>query len=92
MFGQPPFFKNDPLQSPLLPYLCSNTLDGAEIFFKNHDSTKRLNSQGRISFGFKKLLIKLLAFIPEERPSLSEVIEHDEWLAKGPNSQMLTQE
>ena len=47
--------------------------------------------KGRISIGLKKLLVKLLAFNPETRPKLSEVIAHDEWVSKGPNGKMLSQ-
>jgi hypothetical protein len=35
------------------------------------------------------LLVKLLAFKPESRPKLSEVIANDEWVAKGANEKML---
>jgi hypothetical protein len=43
MFGQPPFHQNDPERSPLLPFMCSNNLEMAEVFFQNHDLTRRFN-------------------------------------------------
>lgn len=37
------------------------------------------------------MLVKLLAFKPESRPKLSEVIASDEWVNFGPNGKMLSQ-
>ncbi len=91
VFGQPPFFENLPDRSPLLAYLCSGNLVSAEIFFRQHELTRYANSKARISLGLKKLLVKLLAYQPEDRPSLAEVIATDEWLIYGPNRQMMSQ-
>ncbi len=46
--------------------------------------------KGGISLGLKKLLVKLLAFNPETRPKLSEVIVNDEWVSNGPNGKMFS--
>ena len=88
-FGTPPFRQNDPQREPLLHYLCSNDLATAEIFFQHHELTRIPNMKGRISLGLKRLLVKLLPFKPESRPKLSDVIAHDEWVAKGANGKML---
>lgn len=37
------------------------------------------------------MLVMLLAFKPESRPKLSEVIASDEWVKFGPNGKMLSQ-
>ena len=80
MFGQPPFNQNTPHFSPLLPYLCNTSAHYQEEYFMYSELTSRLNAKGLISPGFKALLRKMLAFDPNDRMSLSEIMRTDEWI------------
>jgi len=81
MFGQPPFMQNDPQRSPLLSYLCSGNIVFVDFFFKTHELTKHRI----VSPQLKHLLMKMLAFSPEMRPTLESLLDEDEWLTKGYN-------
>jgi serine/threonine protein kinase len=65
----------------MLNYLCSGNIVFVDLFFKTHELTKHRS----VSPQLKQLLMKMLAFSPEKRPTLESLLDEDEWLNGGCN-------
>lgn len=60
--------------------LFNGDLHEAEVFFQRNRKTRVAHKAGHIPLNLKMLLVKMLNVDPKKRPSLEELVEHDEWI------------